>query len=174
MQAERLGAAVGDRRHTGERERGDRLVVGRAALEAGAVGGGGEDVLEHRHAAERARDLVRAHQTFAAALGDGRIGHVLAAKAHPPAGRRMSPDQHAEQRRLAGAVGADDADRLAGAEGKVHVLQHAQARRRLSSRLPPSAEADPDSPSAIVAQPLNGMSLADTGTFGSVALSVTT
>ena len=71
-QAERLGAAVGDAHHAAELDGVDRLVVGLAAFEAGAVGGGDEDVLEHRHAAERARNLVGAHEAQAAALRRGK------------------------------------------------------------------------------------------------------
>ena len=104
-------------------------------LKAAAVRGGGEDVLEHRHAAERPRDLVGAREPPPAALRGRDLGHVLAEKADPAGGRRMRADQDAEQRRLAGAVRADDADRLAGADGKVDAVEHHQRAEALRQAL---------------------------------------
>ena len=67
--------------------------------------GGGEDVLEHGHAAERPRDLVRAGDAEPAALGGRQGGDVLAAEtARVPAVGAMRAGEHAEQGRLAGAV----------------------------------------------------------------------
>ena len=95
------------------------------------MGGRGEDILEHRHAAEGARNLVRARKPPPAALGRRGEGHVLAEEAHPPAGRRMRADQQAEQGRLARAVRPDDADRLAGADGKVDAIEHQKGAEAL-------------------------------------------
>ena len=104
-------------------------------LKTAAMSGGGEHVLEHRHAAERPRDLVGARQPPPAAFRGRDFGHVLAEKAHPAGGRRMRPDQHAQQRRLAGAVRADDADRLAGADGKVDPVEHHEGAEALRQAL---------------------------------------
>ena len=95
------------------------------------MGGGGEDVLEHRHAAERPRDLVGARQPPPAALGGRHIGHVLAEKAHPAGGWRMGADQDAEQGRLSGAVRPDDSDRLAGVDGEIDSVQHHEGAEAL-------------------------------------------
>ena len=130
-EAERLGAPVGDPRHGGERKRVDRLLIGALPLEPAAMGGCGEDILEHRHAAEGPRNLMRARKPPPAALGRRREGDVLAEKAHPPAGRRMRADEQAQERRLARAVRPDDADRLAGADGKVDAIEHQKGAEAL-------------------------------------------
>ena len=123
-ESERLRAPVGDGSHAGQRKRVDRRLIGAFMLEPAAMRGGGEDILEHRHAAEGPRNLMRARQPPPASLRRRRGGDVLAEKAHPPAGRRMRADQQAEQGRLAGAVRPDDAHRLAGADGKVDPVEH--------------------------------------------------
>ena len=89
----------------------------------------------------------------------------------------MRADQHAEQRRLAGAVRADDADRLAGADGEVDAVEHhqraealGQAFRVEQKAVRPGAGTIPASRSAVSC--CNGMSFAAIGTFGSVAFSV--
>ncbi len=102
----------------------DRRLIGAFMLEPAAMRGGGEDILEHRHAAEGPRNLVRARQPPPASLRRRREGDVLAEKAHPPAGRRMRADQQAEQGCLARAVRPDDAHRFAGADGKVDPVEH--------------------------------------------------
>ena len=125
-QAERLGAPIGEAGHAGQRQRLDGARVGRVALQAAAVRGGGEDVLEHRHAAERPRDLVRAREAAPAPFGGRQGRHVLAAEAHPPGGRRKRADEHAEQGRLAGPVGADDADRFVGVDREIDGVEDHQ------------------------------------------------
>ena len=45
--------------------------------------------------------------------------------------RLLLAHEHAEQRRLAGAVGADDADDAAGRQAEVHVLEDQRGRRTL-------------------------------------------
>ena len=137
---------------------------------------GGEDVLEHGHAAEGARNLVGAREPPPAALGGRDFGHVLAEKPHPAAGRRMGADQDAEQGRLAGAVRPDDADRLAGVDGKVDPVEHhegAEALRqafRVKQKAVRLGAGHPREP--LRRQLLNGLSFAWIGTFGSVAFSV--
>ena len=100
-------------------------------LKTGAMSGGGEDVLEHRHALERTGDLVGARQPPPAAFRGRNFGHVLVEKADPPFCRRVGADQDAEQGGLAGAVRANDADRLAGADGKVDPVEHHESAEAL-------------------------------------------
>ena len=79
----RLSAApVGERQQAAELEHLDRS--GRRRLGRGeprAVARADEDVLEHRHAAERARHLVRAADAEAAAPAGAQPRHVVAAEA---------------------------------------------------------------------------------------------
>ena len=67
-----------------------------------------------------------AGEAAAAALGGRQRGHVLTAQPDRSGGRRMRADQHAEQRRLAGPVGADDADGLVGADREIDAVEHHQ------------------------------------------------
>ena len=83
---------------------------------------------KHRHAAERPRDLVRAADAEPAAAARPQPGDVVAVEADGAGVGRERAGEDVEQGRLAGAVGADDADRLAGAD--------ARSRRR---RAPTSA-----------------------------------
>ena len=50
--------------------------------------------------------------------------HVVALEADRAGAWRKGAGEHAEQRRLAGAVRADNADRLVGAHGEVDVVEH--------------------------------------------------
>ena len=60
------------------------------------------------------------------ALGGRQRGHVLTAQPDRSGGRRMRADQYAEQRRLAGPVGTDDADGFVGADREVDAVEHHQ------------------------------------------------
>ena len=138
--------------------------------------GGGEDILEHRHAAEGPWNLMRAREPPPASLRRRRHGDVLAEKAHPSAGRRMRADQQAEQSRLARAVRPDDAHRLAGAHRKVDAVEHQERAEAFGQAFPFEKKADRFARRRSRVrhrQLLNGLSFAWIGTFGSVAFSVT-
>ena len=83
----------------------------------GAEGGGDQQVLEHRHPREGMRDLIGA-----ADAGDGSARAPAAAVMSAPSKRtrplsaRSPPVMRLNMRALAGAVRADDAERLAGLE----------------------------------------------------------
>ena len=74
---------------------------------------------------------VRAEAAPARARRSADARHVLAAEAHLPGGRRMRADQDAEQGRLAGAVGADDADRFAGVDREIDGVEDHQRAEAL-------------------------------------------
>jgi len=87
----------------------------------------------------------------------------------------MGADQDAEQRRLAGAVRADDADRLAGVDGKVDAIEHhegAEAFRQAFRVEQKAVRLRAGHPPRPRRQLLYGLSFAWIGTFGSVAFSV--
>ena len=124
-QAERLGAPVGDAVMPAASSESIGALVGLVAAEAAAVRGGGEDVLEHRHAAERPRNLMGARESAPAALGGRQTSVTSSPRKRTAAARSaLRADQDAEQRRLAGAVRADDADRLVGADREVDAVEH--------------------------------------------------
>jgi hypothetical protein len=76
-------------------------------------------VLEHGHARERPRDLERPGEPEAAD-GVGREAHDRAAvEADIAAVRGQEPGEQVEDRRLAGAVGADEAEHLAQRDREV-------------------------------------------------------
>ena len=109
-------AAVG---RLGEPDALDQLVAARAALGLGhAVKGGlqahvlaGGQVRVERRLLQRRADLL----ADLPALG----GDVVAADAGAPAGQRQQRGQHQHGRRLAGAVGAEEAVDLAGVDVEV-------------------------------------------------------
>ena len=115
-ESERLSAPVGDCRHAGQRKRFDCRLIGELTLKPAAMRGGGEDILEHRHAAERPWNLMCAREPPPASLRCRLEGHVFAKEAHPPAGWRMRADQQAKQSCFSGAVRPDDAQSFAGAD----------------------------------------------------------
>ena len=95
---------------------------------------------------------------------------VLARERRPlPRVGACAPDEHAEQRGLAGAVGPDDADGLAGVTAKSTPSSTTSAPKRLSRPVGREEERVAASCSRRAPQPLNGTSFAATGTFGSVA-----
>jgi hypothetical protein len=71
-----------------------------------------QQILEHRHRRERARDLVRARDAEAAARGGIACRDVVAGERDAPGGRWIGAGQHVEQRGFAGTVRPDDADRF--------------------------------------------------------------
>ena len=128
-EAERFGAAIGDARHPREGKHVDGAIVGGVARQAPAMHGGGENIFEHRHAAEGARNLMRPRQPHSAAFGGWRRCHVAPQESHRAAGRRVGADEQAEQGRFAGAVGTDDADRFVRRHREIHVIEHQRGRR---------------------------------------------
>ena len=80
---------------------------------AGAEGGADQQILEHRHADERVRDLVRAADAAAAALVGRQRRDVRSVEDDPAGIRRQAAGDQVEQRRLAGAVRPDHAERFA-------------------------------------------------------------
>src|SRR5438046_2019355 len=103
----------------------------------------------------RSRDLERLRDPEPTHGVGSHAGDRAATVAHPPGGRRLEPGDHVEERALAGAVRADDAQDLALGQGEVHAVQsrqrsealgdgthlekiHAVAsrRRRTTSRMP--------------------------------------
>ena len=123
--------ACADRRQTEVVQ--DRLAVGvdaEVALGAAAVVARDEQVLEHRHLAERARDLVRAADAHARPLVRRQVRDVDAVVLDGPAVGVQGAAQHADDRALAGAVGADDAEHLAAAD--LDARPRTRPRRRRS------------------------------------------
>jgi hypothetical protein len=98
-QAERLGAAIGQLDHAAQAQRIDAARAGLVAAEPATVRGGGQHVLEHRHAAEGARDLVGTGDTEAAALCRVEPRHVFAEKGDRSHRRGIRAGEHVQQRR---------------------------------------------------------------------------
>ena len=67
------------------------------------------------------------HMHEAGARGFARrgVGHVAAVETHVPGIDRKQSGQRAQQGGLAGAVGTEQGDDLAGRDGKVDAVQHA-------------------------------------------------
>jgi hypothetical protein len=79
-------------------------------------GDGEEQIVAHRELPKQQRGLIGAAQAAADPLMRRQVGHILAEEADPPfAGREIAGDR-VEQRRLAGAVGAEHAAALAGGD----------------------------------------------------------
>jgi hypothetical protein len=91
-----------------------------------------EHVLEHRHPAEGSRHLVRACDPAPAARACLLARDVRAFEANCPRGRWKGPGEHVQKRRLAGAVGPDDADRLARMDREVDVVEDDERAEALS------------------------------------------
>ena len=92
-----------------------------------------QDVLEHRHPGERARDLEGA----AEAAGDARLRRLArrrrapSSRIAPRVGRRL-PAMQVEHRRLAGAVRADQPDDLAARDARATRRRRRRCRRSAS------------------------------------------
>ena len=86
------------------------------------------DVLAHRQAAKAVAVLKRAGQPVPAAPVRRPVRDVAAREQHRPGGRPVEPAEHVHERRLAGAVRADQPDDLAAPE----------LERDLPERLTPS------------------------------------
>ena len=69
---------------------------------------------------------MRPRNTSAAAILERELSDILTAKRHGSGAGLVGAGQNIEQSRLAGAVRADDADRLAFADGEVDLVQYDQ------------------------------------------------
>ena len=95
------------------------------------------DVVEHGHVLEQIVLLEHDRHALAHAPHVGGIGVVdrLSVEADAAAGRLQKPDQHAQDRALARARRADQADDLARADAERDAVEHACCRRsRLSGQ----------------------------------------
>ncbi len=131
-----------------ERARGDEVAPEPAALVAHAVAE--HDVLAHGEAHEQLELLERAGETEARPLRRRRAGDLLAAEEDVALLRAQQPGEHVEQRGLAGAVGADEADDARRRDRQADVAHrdqpaeahgHVARLDRRASRLPPASAA---------------------------------
>ncbi len=88
-------------------------------------------VLQHGHGSERAHDLVGARNAFLHETERAQPGHVPAAAHHLAGGRLVRAGDHVEERGLAGAVGADEAEDLSAADFKTNVPDRCQPPKEL-------------------------------------------
>ncbi len=93
--------------------------IGVVLAAAAAERRGDDEIFEHAHAAERQRNLKRPPDAHGAAPRRRHAGNVGAGIEHAAGIRRHGAADDAEQSRLAGAVRADDAERLAFCESEV-------------------------------------------------------
>ena len=117
------------------REHGVRMQHGADRPRLGARMLADEDVLQYRHVAEEAQVLERARDP---ALDDEvrrQTGDVLAEEQDVPAVGRVHAGDQVEERRLAGAVRADQGDDAAGLDAEVHVLDRGDAAEGLEQLL---------------------------------------
>ena len=87
----------------------------------------GHDVRQHRHLAERPRDLKRARQSMSADFVRPQPDQFAAERGDRAGVGAIITGDQIETRGLAGAVGSDQRDGLAVAHGKAEILDRAQA-----------------------------------------------
>src|SRR3546814_7755151 len=96
----------------------------------------GNNVFQHAHVGEQADGLECATNS---GLGDfmrRQPGDVLAVPTDVPVGWLIDARNHVEYGRLAGAIGADEPDNLAGTHLEAKIVNRAQAAKgRKSTRL---------------------------------------
>src|SRR5580704_6351167 len=107
-------------------------------MEARPVGRCDENIFEDRQAAERARDLMRAGKAEPAALGRRQVGDVFALEADAPGGRAERAGKYGKERRLAGAVRSDDADRFVRPHREIDAVKDRERVETLDD--PPGGE----------------------------------
>ena len=93
----------------------------------GVEEGAEAQVLLDRQVGEDLPALGRLGEAVADALVGRDGGEALAAEGDGAAGDRLDAGEAAQERRLAGAVGADDGDDLAGVDREVDAVQHLDA-----------------------------------------------
>src|SRR6185369_8756989 len=86
-------------------------------------------VLEHAELAEDGRALVAAADAGARTPRLRPARDVVAGEAHAPCARRELAREHVDERRLAGAVGADDGVDLADADVERHAVDRGEAAK---------------------------------------------
>src|SRR6185437_12114060 len=116
-----------------------RVDLGRRQMRAGArvdgVEQGDANVLGDAEAAERARQLETARHAEARALMRGKAVHRPTIEMDAAAVVAQRPAQAIHQRALAGAVGPDEADALAGADGEPDPVERGEAAEVLAEAL---------------------------------------
>ena len=103
------------------------------------AGGAELHVLDHRHLRQRLGELERADHAAPGDLVGGHVGEVVAVEAPGPGVRLVEPGEQVEERRLAGAVRADE--RGDGAALELHVVD---VHRREATEAPGDAVGDQD------------------------------
>jgi hypothetical protein len=93
-----------------------------------------QEVVEHRHAAERARDLEAARDAEPHALVSGQPRHVPALEHHGAAVAPQRARDAVDHGGLAGAVRADQAQALAMVDMQAHGIQRDEAAEPLAER----------------------------------------
>ncbi len=125
--------AAGDRLGPGAEpdpvERGQRHVA-RGGIVTRADIGADDDVFEDAHPGKGAHHLKRAADAAAADMARAQPGDRLAGEFGRAAARREKPVDDVEQRRLAGAVRADDAVEPALGDDEVDLVERAQPAKR--------------------------------------------
>src|SRR5258706_4082733 len=94
-----------------------------------------DEVLEHRHAAERARNLEAPRDAAPRALVGGQAGDLLAVEADAAALVRKRTRDAVDERGLARAIRADQAEALALADLEAHAVQRGEAAEVLGHAL---------------------------------------
>ena len=121
--------AVGEAR---ELEPAAGLALGRAPVPAEtAEHARDRDVLADRQVGERPRDLVGPRHAQPGDPVRRAAGHVHAAHDDPPAVRPVMAADHVDERRLAGAVGADEPQDLPFPDLETHPAERLEAAKRL-------------------------------------------
>src|SRR5215470_814492 len=100
--------------------------------DAVALGDSERDVVEHAHVAEERVDLERAAEPAPDARGLRQPRDVLAAEKDVTGGGREPSGDHVHERRLAGAVGADERVTDAGLEPEIHAVGHGEGAEALA------------------------------------------
>ena len=112
-QVERAGTAIGESDEAGALQDFAAGVGDLGLALPAAVDRGDQQVLEHGEVLERVRNLERAADAGDAARARRRLRDVAAVEPNGAAVRPDEPGDQVEQRRFAGAVRADDAERFA-------------------------------------------------------------
>ena len=103
------------------------VLLGVGLLEVHHVLAGHQQVLEHRHAVERPRDLETAGDALARALVGREAGNLLALELDRAAVVAQRARDAVDERRLARAVRPDQAEALARGDGDAHLGQRGEA-----------------------------------------------
>src|SRR5262249_39199984 len=97
--------------------------------------------LEYREAGKDLDELERAGHAQARQAHRPDAGDVTLLEAHAARGRRSHAGENVDQRRLAGAVRADDRHELARADGEAHVVEGAELAIKLRETVGPQHHA---------------------------------